>query len=285
MSDDRQMTTIVLDRVTTIFGPDPNRIWPLLAEGRTKSEILTRTAHHVALNNVSLTVAPGEILAVMGISGSGKSTLLRTFNFLAPPTRGSVLIDGKPLDAADASGLRAVRRATFGMVFQHFGLLPHLSVADNVAFPLTLAGLDAPTRRARAEMWLARVGLGAESRSFPHQLSSGMQQRVGLARALINDPPVLLMDEPFAALDPLTRRDMQDEVLRLQSELKKTVIIITPDPADALRLADRVAVLRDGALVQSGSYRDITRNPADEGVAAFVRGFGPARAPVTALGA
>ncbi|MBM3512667.1 MAG: ATP-binding cassette domain-containing protein [Alphaproteobacteria bacterium] len=277
------MTTLALDHVTTIFGPASERAWPLLAEGRGKADILDRTGLHLALNAVSLTVASGEVLAVMGASGSGKSTLLRTFNLLVRPTRGDVLVAGRHLCDLAGEALRDLRRQTFGMVFQGFGLLPHLTVIDNVAFPLMLAGIDKNARLDRARVWLDRVGLGGEAKSRPDQLSAGMQQRVGLARALINDPPVLLMDEPFAALDPITRRDMQDQLLRLQSELKKTVVMITHDPADAMRLADRVAVLRDGALIQVGTYRDITLHPADEGVAAFVRGFGPARAPMTAV--
>ena len=276
---------IQLDCVTTIFGPAPDKVWPLLAEGRSKAEVLAMTGHHLALNAVSLSIVPGELLAVMGSSGSGKSTLLRTLNWLAPPTRGQVLVDGRSLAGLDDAVLRAVRRTTFGMVFQNFGLLPHLNVRDNVAFPLTLAGVNRRERADRAAALLERVGLGGEGASHPHQLSSGMQQRVGLARALINDPPVLLMDEPFAALDPVTRREMQEHVVRLQADLGKTVVMVTHDPADAARMADRVAVIRDGALIQLGPYRDVARNPADNGVAAFVRAFAPARGPAAQGGA
>jgi glycine betaine/proline transport system ATP-binding protein len=278
------MTQIALDRVTVIFGPRPDAVWPLLADGLEKSEILDRTGHHVALSTVSLTVPEGGILAVMGPSGSGKSTLLRVANMLVRPTRGEVTVDGRPLSVMTDSMLREFRRATMGMVFQSFGLLPHLTVLDNVAFPLALAGLSRRDRQDRARHWLARIGLSADEGSYPSQISSGMQQRVGLARALIAEPPVLLMDEPFAALDPITRRDMQDQVLSLQSELRKTVILVTHDPAEALRMADQVALLRAGRLVQVGSYRDVTLHPADDGVAAFVRGFGPARGLPAARG-
>lgn len=267
------MSEIVLDRVTKIFGPKPESVAGDLAAGASKAEILARTGHHLALHDVSLTVEPGEIVAVMGGSGSGKSTLLRTINHLVQPTSGAVRVRGQNVGELSAEQLRTFRRSTVGMVFQSFGLLPHLDVLNNVAFPLTLAGANESDRNARARRWLDRVGLGGYAKSRPSELSNGMRQRVGLARALISDPPILLMDEPFAALDPVTRRDMQDEVLRLQAELKKSVILVTHDPAEARRMASRVALLRDGRLVQAGTYDDLERNPADQEVAAFVRGF------------
>ncbi|MDX2224184.1 MAG: ATP-binding cassette domain-containing protein [Rhodospirillaceae bacterium] len=273
------MSDIVLDRVSTIFGPKPDVVWPLLAEGASKADILARTGHTVALDAVTLRIEPGEIFAVMGPSGSGKSTLLRLVNLLIRPTRGAVMVAGQDLQALADAPLRAFRRATIAMVFQNFGLLPHRSVADNIAFPLELQGMAKAQRRLRAAAWIERIGLSGYAAALPGELSSGMQQRVGLARALATEAPVLLMDEPLAALDPVTRRDMQDEILRLQADLKKTVVMITHDPAEALRMADRVAVIRDGVVVQVGTMRDLTLRPADDGVAAFVRGFGPAAAP------
>jgi glycine betaine/proline transport system ATP-binding protein len=273
------MSDIVLERASKIFGSAPEAAWPLLAEGASKAEILARTGQAVALDAVSLRIEAGEIFAVMGPSGSGKSTLLRLVNLLIRPTRGAVMVAGQDLLALNDAALRAFRRATIAMVFQNFGLLPHRTVADNVAFPLELQGMARAPRAARAAAWIERVGLAGYAAALPGELSSGMQQRVGLARALVTEAPILLMDEPLAALDPVTRRDMQDEILRLQADLKKTVVMITHDPAEALRMADRVAVMRDGVVVQVGTTRELTLRPADAGVAAFVRGFGPAAVP------
>ncbi|MCB2106269.1 MAG: ATP-binding cassette domain-containing protein [Rhodobacteraceae bacterium] len=264
---------ISFEHVAKVFGPKLGTVWPLLDTGLSKAEILARTNHVVAMNDVTLDIAAGEIFAVMGASGSGKSTLIRLINLLIRPSRGTISVGGQDLTALDDAALRAFRRATFGMVFQGFGLLPHKSVRDNVAFPLRIQGIDAGERRKRADQWIERVGLRDFAAALPRELSGGMQQRVGLARALVGDPPVLLMDEPLAALDPITRRDMQDEILRLQAELKKTVVLITHDPAEALRLADHLAVMRDGTVVQVGRRDDVVSRPADDGVAAFVRGF------------
>jgi glycine betaine/proline transport system ATP-binding protein len=268
------MSRVRLGAVSKIHGPHPDSVWPLLAEGRAKADILARTGHVVALHNVSLEVAPGELFVVMGKSGSGKSTLLRAINRLIEPTRGMIEVDGQDVRALDPRALLKFRQRHTAMVFQNFGLLPHKSALENVAFPLTLQNLAPNHCRRRAETWLARVGLAAYGASSPAALSSGMQQRIGLARALVTEAPLLLMDEPFAALDPVTRRDMQDEVLRLQSELKKTIVMISHDPAEALRLADRVAVLHEGTLAQVGTFKELTTRPATDEVAAFVRGFG-----------
>jgi len=203
-------------------------------------------------------------------SGSGKSTLLRVINRLVDPTQGTVRVMGRDVTAMDGGALLAFRRAAVSMVFQHFGLLPHKSAAENVMFPLRVQGLAAVDARERALRWLDRVGLAGYADARLHQLSGGMKQRVGLARALVTEAPVLLMDEPFAALDPLTRRAMQDELLALQKSLGKTVVLVSHDPAEALRVADRVAVLRGGRLLQAAAPAELLANPADEHVAAFM---------------
>jgi glycine betaine/proline transport system ATP-binding protein len=216
-------------------------------------------------------VWPGEIFVVMGLSGSGKSTLVRTLIRLIEPTAGEIEIDGNDVCAASAEGLRQLRRHTSAMVFQHFGLLAHRRVIDNVAFGLEIQGVPKAERHARAEKVLKLVGLEDSGNQFPDQLSGGMQQRVGLARAFAVDPKVMLYDEPFSALDPLIRRDMQDEVIRLQRETGKTMVFITHDLPEALRLGDRIAIMRDGAIVQLGTPEDLVGSPADDYVANFTR--------------
>ena len=224
-----------------------------------------------AVRGVSFDVWPGEVFVVMGLSGSGKSTLVRTLIRLIEPTAGTIEIDGRDVVDASHDELLALRRHTSSMVFQHFGLLPHRRVIDNVAFGLEVQGVSKPERHARAAEVLRLVGLEDVANQFPDQLSGGMQQRVGLARAFAVDPKVMLFDEPFSALDPLIRRDMQDEVIRLQAETGKTMVFITHDLPEALRLGDRIAIMRDGRIVQLGTPEELVGSPADEYVANFVR--------------
>jgi glycine betaine/proline transport system ATP-binding protein len=225
----------------------------------------------VAVRDVSLEVWPGEVFVVMGLSGSGKSTLVRTLIRLIEPTAGKISILGSDVMAADQAALRDLRRHTVSMVFQHFGLLAHRTVIDNVAFGLEIQGVAKPERLARAAEMLRLVGLEDAATQFPDQLSGGMQQRVGLARAFAVDPKLMLYDEPFSALDPLIRRDMQDEVIRLQHETGKTMLFITHDLPEALRLGDRIAIMRDGRIVQLGTPEELVGSPADDYVANFVR--------------
>jgi glycine betaine/proline transport system ATP-binding protein len=220
---------------------------------------------------VSFEIRPGEAFVVMGLSGSGKSTLVRTLIRLIEPTAGDIRITGRDVMAADAAALRDLRRHSVSMVFQHFGLLAHRRVADNVAFGLEIQGVAKPERLARAADMLRLVGLEDAANMFPDQLSGGMQQRVGLARAFAVDPALMLYDEPFSALDPLIRRDMQDEVRRLQAETGKTMLFITHDLPEALRLGDRIAIMRDGRIVQTGTPEQLVGSPADDYVANFVR--------------
>ncbi len=256
--------------LTKVFGPDPRSVLPLLDDGVGKDEILERTGHTVGLQNVDVTVEPGETFVVMGLSGSGKSTLVRCLNRLIEPTAGSLSLDDTDVLALNRRELRELRRRRMGMVFQRFALLPHRSVLDNVGFGLQVQGVARGERERRAAAWVERVGLQGYEHALPRELSGGMQQRVGLARALCTDPEVLLMDEAFSALDPLIRREMQDALLRLQEELVKTIVFITHDLDEALRLGDRVAILKDGLLVQVGTPAEIVMRPADAYVRAFV---------------
>jgi glycine betaine/proline transport system ATP-binding protein len=236
-----------------------------------RSELREKTGCVAAVRDVSFEVHPGEVFVVMGLSGSGKSTLVRTLIRLIEPTAGRVELDGHDVTAADKSELLQLRRHTSSMVFQHFGLLAHRTVLDNVAFGLEVQGVAKAERQARASEVLTLVGLEDAASQFPDELSGGMQQRVGLARAFAVDPKVMLYDEPFSALDPLIRRDMQDEVIRLQHETGKTMVFITHDLPEALRLGDRIAIMRDGRIVQLGTPEDLVGSPADEYVANFIR--------------
>jgi glycine betaine/proline transport system ATP-binding protein len=256
--------------LTKVFGPNPASVLPLLERGVDKDEILARTGHTVGLHDVSIEVARGETFVVMGLSGSGKSTLVRCLNRLIDPTAGTLELDGTDLLGLGLRALREVRRHRIGMVFQRFALLPHRTVIDNVGFGLRVQGVPRSERARRAGAWVERVGLTGYERALPRELSGGMQQRVGLARALCTDPEVLLLDEAFSALDPLIRREMQGELARLQRELVKTVVFITHDLDEALRLGDRVAILKDGRLVQVGTPVEIVTRPADDYVRAFV---------------
>lgn len=223
-----------------------------------------------AVIDASFEVAEGEIFVVMGLSGSGKSTLLRTLNGLLPPTAGSVTYEGRDLTALDAGELRHVRAHGISMVFQHFALFPHRTVLDNAAYGLEVQGVPRPERHKQAEEALHLTGLEGWEQSWPDELSGGMQQRVGLARALATDADVLLMDEAFSALDPLIRREMQEQLLELQRTLRKTIVFITHDPHEAVRLGDRIAVMRDGRIVQNGTVEDLLLRPADDYVASFM---------------
>ena len=271
------MPHIEIEGLAKVFGPDPASVLPLLAEGVSKDEILARTGHVVGLQDVDITVERGETFVVMGLSGSGKSTLVRCLNRLIEPTAGALRIDGVDVLALGTRDLRELRRHRIGMVFQRFALLPHRTVVDNVAFGLQIQGVKASERQARAREWITTVGLGGYEDARPSELSGGMQQRVGLARALCTDPDVLLMDEAFSALDPLIRREMQDELVRLQRELHKTIVFITHDLDEALRLGDRIAILKAGRVVQIGTPVDIVTKPADAYVKAFVEDVNRAR--------
>ncbi|MYW68405.1 betaine/proline/choline family ABC transporter ATP-binding protein [Streptomyces sp. SID8379] len=255
-----------------VFGPKAERV-PDQAElaDLSAAELRARTGCTAAVRDVSFDVKRGEVFVVMGLSGSGKSTLVRCLTRLIEPTSGSLSIDGEDVLAMDRSRLRSLRRQRAAMVFQHFGLLPHRTVLDNVAYGLEIQGVGRAERRAKAAEVVAKVGLeGLESRR-PGQLSGGQQQRVGLARALAVDPEVLLFDEPFSALDPLIRRDMQEEVVRLHQEEGRTMVFITHDLSEALRLGDRIALMRDGKIVQLGTPEEIVGEPADDYVREFVR--------------
>jgi glycine betaine/proline transport system ATP-binding protein len=257
--------------VWKIFGARADRIIGTPDAELTRRELRDKTGCTVAVRDVSIDIWPGEVFVVMGLSGSGKSTLVRTLIRLIEPTAGHISILGNDVMSADAGALRDLRRHTVSMVFQHFGLLAHRTVLDNVAFGLEIQGADKAARLARAGEMLELVGLEDVANAFPDQLSGGMQQRVGLARAFAVDPKLMLYDEPFSALDPLIRRDMQDEVIRLQHETGKTMLFITHDLPEALRLGDRIAIMRDGEIVQTGTPEDLVGSPADDYVENFVR--------------
>ncbi len=259
------------DGVWKIFGPRADRILGSPDAELPRAELRRKTGCTIAVRDVSIKVWPGEVFVVMGLSGSGKSTLARTLIRLIEPTAGRIRIGECDVTAARPSELRRLRRGTVSMVFQHFGLLAHRRVIENVAFGLEVQGVPKEERLARARAVLELVGLDEVENSFPDQLSGGMQQRVGVARAFAGDPAVMLYDEPFSALDPLIRRDMQDEICRLQIETEKTMIFITHDLSEALRLGDRIALMRDGAIVQLGTPEELVATPADEYVANFVR--------------
>jgi glycine betaine/proline transport system ATP-binding protein len=254
-----------------IFGRNADRVIGTPDADLSRAELRAKTGCVAAVRDVSFDVHPGEVFVVMGLSGSGKSTLVRTLIRLIEPTAGRVEVDGRDVTAADKDELLQLRRHTSSMVFQHFGLLAHRTVLDNVAFGLEVQGVAKAERHARASEVLRLVGLEDAASQFPDELSGGMQQRVGLARAFAVDPKVMLYDEPFSALDPLIRRDMQDEVIRLQHETGKTMVFITHDLPEALRLGDRIAIMRDGRIVQLGTPEDLVGSPADDYVANFIR--------------
>lgn len=254
-----------------VFGPHPQRVLDALDAGASKEEVLGATGHVLAVRDVSFDVQAGESFVVMGLSGSGKSTLLRILPRLIDATRGTVLIDGAEIGALDVKALRDLRRHRMSMVFQHFGLLPHRRILDNVAYGLEIQGIAKKERYARARAMLEVVNLSGWEERYPAELSGGMQQRVGLARALAVDPEILLFDEPFSALDPLIRREMQDELLRLQARMRKTIVFITHDFAEAIRLGTHIAIMRDGVFDQIGTPEQIVLHPATAYVAEFTR--------------
>lgn len=261
-----------------LFGPVPERHMGLVREGVEKDEILARTGHTLGLKDINLTIDRGEVFVIMGLSGSGKSTLIRHFNRLIDPTEGRILIDGVDVLGLSTKELERYRREKMSMVFQHFGLMPHRTVLQNVAYGLQVQGISGAVRNAKAGEWLDAVGLSGYGAQYPAQLSGGQQQRVGLARALCTDADILLMDEAFSALDPLIRNEMQDQLVELQERLHKTIIFITHDLDEALRLGDRIAILKDGEVVQVGTPQEILLRPADDYVEAFVRDVNRARA-------
>ncbi|WP_407937072.1 quaternary amine ABC transporter ATP-binding protein [Kineosporia babensis] len=254
-----------------VFGPKAAAV-PQNQElcGLSRRDLMQRTGNTIAVRDVSFDVAPGEVFVVMGLSGSGKSTLVRCLTRLIEPTAGSVVFEGENLLEADPKRLRDLRRHKFSMVFQNFGLLPHRRVIDNVAYGLEVRGAGKAERRQRAGEVIDLVGLGGYENSYPDQLSGGMQQRVGLARALAVEPDLMLFDEPFSALDPLIRRDMQNEVIRLHRELGKTMVFITHDLSEALKLGDRILIMRDGKPVQIATGDELVARPADDYVRDFV---------------
>ncbi len=270
MSETAQIT-VSCRNLWKIYGPKADRIVGTPDADLPRAELLERTGCVAAVRDISFDVAQGEVFVVMGLSGSGKSTLVRMINRIHDPTSGEVRIDDEDLMGASADRLREIRRKKISMVFQHFGLLPHRRIVDNVAFGLEVQGMGEAERFAIAEDVIVKVGLGGWGNSFPDELSGGMQQRVGLARALANDPEILLFDEPFSALDPLIRRDMQSQVISLQRDLKKTMIFITHDLAEALKLGDRIAIMKDGRFVQVGTPEEVVAQPADDYVADFTR--------------
>ena len=257
--------------VWKIFGPKAEQVIGTPDARLPRSELRAKTGCVAAVRDVSIEVWPGEVFVVMGLSGSGKSTLVRTLIRLIEPTAGAIEIAGQDVMGATSQELRQLRRHSVSMIFQHFGLLAHRRVIDNVAFGLEIQGVPKAERLARSREILDVVGLEDVANSFPDQLSGGMQQRVGVARAFVGNPAVMLYDEPFSALDPLIRRDMQDEVMRLQAETGKTMVFITHDLPEALRLGDRIAIMRDGEIVQLGTGEELVGSPADDYVANFVR--------------
>ncbi|MFD6419710.1 glycine betaine/L-proline ABC transporter ATP-binding protein [Streptomyces sp. NPDC060194] len=264
------MSRLQAEHLYKVFGKGPDDAVRRLEAGADRDE-LRADGTTAAVIDASFTVEPGQIFVVMGLSGSGKSTLLRMLNGLLEPTAGQVLFDGQDLTALSPRDLRAVRSHKISMVFQHFALFPHRSVLDNAAYGLEVQGVARAERRERALEALELAGLKGWEDSWPDELSGGMQQRVGLARALATDADLLLMDESFSALDPLIRRDMQDQLLHLQTKLKKTIVFITHDLNEAMRLGDRIAVMRDGRIVQTGSAEDILVRPANDYVASFIQ--------------
>ncbi|QQR41209.1 glycine betaine/L-proline ABC transporter ATP-binding protein [Devosia rhizoryzae] len=264
------MVKLKVKEVFKIFGDRPAEALKLLESGESKESIFETTGQTIGVQSAGFEVEEGQIFVVMGLSGSGKSTLVRMLNGLIRPTSGQILIDEDDVASCSSGKLRDIRRQKIAMVFQHFALFPHRTILENAAYGLKVKGVPADERRARALKALDQVGLSAWAESKPADLSGGMQQRVGLARGLATDPQILLMDEPFGALDPLIRREMQDELLALQATLKKTIIFITHDLNEALLLGDKIAIMKDGRIVQVGTAQDIVSHPADDYVAAFV---------------
>lgn len=262
---------IVIENVFKVFGDNVPAAIKLIESAESKSDILAKTGCVVGVNDISLNIDSGEIFVIMGLSGSGKSTLVRHFNRLIDPTSGHIYVDGEDILQYNPDQLRQFRRNKISMVFQSFGLLPHKTVLDNVAYGLKVRGESKAYQEEKANYWIDTVGLKGYEFRYPAQLSGGMRQRVGLARALAADTDIILMDEAFSALDPLIRTEMQDQLLTLQSTLHKTIVFITHDLDEALRIGNRIAIMKDGQLIQVGTPHDILNNPADEYVDRFVQ--------------
>ncbi|EKO3931779.1 glycine betaine/L-proline ABC transporter ATP-binding protein ProV [Vibrio fluvialis] len=265
-------TMLEVKNLFKVFGETPEDAFTLIEQGLNKDQIFEQTGLTVGVKDVSLSINEGEIFVIMGLSGSGKSTLVRLLNRLIEPTRGSVLLKGSDIAHISDHELREVRRQNISMVFQNFALMPHMTVIENTAFGLELAGVPEAQRHQAAKEALERVGLDAYCESYPDELSGGMKQRVGLARALTNDPDILLMDEAFSALDPLIRTEMQDELIRLQNDDKRTIVFISHDLDEAMRIGDRIAIMQDGVVVQIGTPDEILHQPANDYVSSFFRG-------------
>lgn len=264
------MVKLRVNKLTKIFGKHPNHALKLLEEKKSKDEILAETGMTVGVNQATFDIHAGEVFVIMGLSGSGKSTIIRMLNRLIEPTGGSIEIDGEDIVKMNKEQLREVRRKKISMVFQQFALFPHKTLLQNTEYGLEIQGVDKETRAKKAKESLELVGLGGYTDKYPDELSGGMKQRVGLARALTNDPDILLMDEAFSALDPLIRKDMQDELMDLQEKMQKTIVFITHDLNEALRLGDRIALMKDGSVVQVGTPEDILMDPANDYVERFV---------------
>lgn len=270
MRRNNDLPKVKVNHLTKIFGKKTKPALEMIRANKSKTEILEKTGATVGVYDVNFEVEEGEIFVIMGLSGSGKSTLIRLLNRLIEPTSGNIYIDGQDISSLDKEGLREVRRNKMSMVFQNFGLFPHRTILENTEYGLEIRGVPKEERQAKAEKALENSSLIAFKDQLPSQLSGGMQQRVGLARALANDPEILLMDEAFSALDPLIRREMQDELLDLQENVKKTIIFITHDLNEALRIGDRIALMKDGQIMQIGTGEEILTNPANEYVRTFV---------------
>lgn len=260
-----------VENVSKIFGKRPKRVIPLVEEGLSKSEILEKTGCTVGVYNASMEIKEGETFVIMGLSGSGKSTLIRCLNMLNDPTSGAIYVDGENIMEYDTNQLKEYRQKKIAMVFQHFGLFSHRTVLENIEYGLEVRGMTKEERRKIAQEHIDTVGLKGYEHQYPDELSGGMRQRVGIARALANDPDILLMDEPFSALDPLIRREMQMELLDIQNRLKKTIIFITHDVNEAFKLGDRVAVMKDGKVEQIGTPEEILEKPANDYISDFIR--------------
>lgn len=270
-------TIISIKNLYKVFGKDPKKAMQLVHQGMGKDELLEKTGHVIGLSNVNLDMERHRIQVVMGLSGSGKSTLIRHINRLIDPTEGQILVDGQDVLKLNPQELRNLRRHKISMVFQKFALFPHRTIMENVGYGLENQGIDKAKINETSERWIQRVGLGGFETHYPGQLSGGMQQRVGLARALATDAEILLMDEAFSALDPLIRAEMQDILLDLQNELEKTIVFITHDLDEALRIGDTIAILRDGEIVQNDDPQNILMKPADSYVANFMKDINRAR--------
>lgn len=272
-----QTASISIRHLYKIFGSNPQTALERVRAGMTKTELMAQHRHVLGLRDINVEMQAGAITVIMGLSGSGKSTLIRHVNRLIEPTAGEILINGENVLAYDETRLRDLRRAGMSMVFQHFALLPHRTVLDNAGMAQAVRGIRRESYERDARMWLDRVGLGGQGGQYPHQLSGGMQQRVGIARALTSNAPIMLMDEAFSALDPLIRTDMQDLLLELQGELRKTIVFISHDLDEALKLADHLVILKDGSVIQQGEPQEILLHPNDPYIVDFISDINRAR--------